>query len=66
MIASPIPDQGNATVRTLLEEIFEKGYRAVGIAMLEGLNQTLLIVEVECSIVSLLIAFVENRHFNAL
>lgn len=66
MVTGSIPDQGNTTLGTLLKEVFEKGNRAVGIALLEGLNQTLLIIEVDGSIVCLPIPLVEDGHFNPL
>lgn len=66
MIASPIPNQRNAAVGTLLEQILEEGNSALTITCLSRLNQALLVVNIHCPIVSLPTAFVEDGNLNAL
>lgn len=64
MVGGSILNQGNTAIRTLVEQILEKGNRALGITS-RRLNQTLLGVNIHDPIVSLLAAFVHGRNLNA-
>lgn len=64
MIGRPIPNQGNATVRTLAQQIFQKGNRPLGITCLSRLNQALLSIKIDRSIVSLLAPVVGDWNLN--
>jgi hypothetical protein len=64
MIRGSIPNQGNATVRTLAQQVVEKGNGALAIASFRGLNQALLRINIDGSIVSLLAACVGDGNLN--
>ena len=66
VVAGSIPDQGNAALWALREQIVEKSNGALRIASFTGLDETLLGGEVKRTIVSLLAPFVNDRNFDTL
>ncbi len=64
MVAGSIPNQGNAAVWTLVEQVFEKGNGAFRITRFIALDETFLGVEVHCPMVSLLTALVDHGNFD--
>ncbi|MEY2859413.1 MAG: hypothetical protein RLZZ74_3726 [Cyanobacteriota bacterium] len=66
MVACPIPEQGHTAIGMLLEERINKGYRALSIAFVIGLEQAFLSVKIDCPIVGLSLSFIDDGHFDAL
>jgi hypothetical protein len=64
MVTGSIPNQDNAALWTLPEQIFEKRNGVLRIARFIGLNQTLLGVEVNHAIVSLFAPLIDDGHFD--
>ena len=65
MVTGSIPNQGNAAVWTLREQIFEERNGVLRITRFIGLNQTLLRVEVNHAIISLLAPLIDDGHLDA-
>lgn len=66
MIACPIPKQGDAGVRALLQEILQKRNGGSRIALLVRVDKTFACDQVECPVVGLLVALIDHGHLNAL
>ena len=66
MVASSVPDHRYAALGTLCQQRLKKGNGVLRIALSICFDETLLGVDVECTIVGLLLSLIDNRYFNAL